>query len=260
MIKIHHGKIPTWYDKDAKYEEAINEDSPNSRTTNRTIEKILKKHNVKTVLDLTCGTGSQVFWLLKRGYQVSGSDISKGMLRIAEKKAKKEKMKIKFLHGDIRIINVGKFDAVITIFNAIGHLSKAGFEKAMRNIHRNLNNGGIYIFDIINLNYVNDSNNIIRMSYEAVETIGDTKIRNIQHSIINHEGILISYNTLYEQQKNSDDLKASKNVVTLQLYTAKELKEMLVRNGFKVLSQCGIDGSKFSNKKTERIVTVAKKQ
>lgn len=91
MTKIRHGKIPTWYDDDAKYEEAINEDSPNSKTTNLTIEKILKKYNVKTVLDLTCGTGSQVFWLLKRGYQVSGADISKGMLSIAEKKRRKRK-------------------------------------------------------------------------------------------------------------------------------------------------------------------------
>jgi len=52
----------------------------------------------------------------------------------------------------------------------------------------------------------------------------------------------------------------SKGVTTLQLYTAKELKGMLIRNGFKVLGQYGIDGSKFSSKQTERIVTVAKKQ
>lgn len=159
----------------------------------------------------------------------------------------------------MRTINVGKFDAVITIFNAIGHLTKTGFEKAMRNIHRNLNNGGIYIFDIINLSYVNDGDNIIKMSYEAVENIGKTKIRNIQHSIINNEGILISYNTLYEQN-GSGNLKTSKGVITLQLYTAKELKEMLIRNGFKVLSQCGIDGSKYLGKQTDRIVTVAQKQ
>ena len=156
MTEIRHGKIPDWYNKDSEYEEALHEDTPNSITTNRTIEKILKKYKAKTVLDLTCGTGSQVFWLLKRGYQVTGSDISRGMLKIAERKAKKEKISIKFLRGDMRTINVGKFDAAMTIFNAIGHLTKAGFEKAMRNIHRNLNGGGIYVFDILNLSYVQD--------------------------------------------------------------------------------------------------------
>lgn len=124
---------------------------------------------------------------------------------------------------------------------------------------RQIEQYGIYIFDIINLSYVKDGYNIVKMSYEAIENIGKTKIRNIQHSVIDNEGILISYNTLYEQEA-SGKLTTSKGVVTLQLYTAKELKQMLIKNGFKVLGQYGIDGSKFSEKKTERIVTVAMKQ
>ena len=107
--------------------------------------------------------------------------------------------------------------------------------------------------------YAQDGDNITKLSHERVKTLGKTKIREIQHSIINNKGILISYTTHYEQE-GSGNLKMSKNVITLQLYTAKELKEMLLRNGFKVLGQYGIDGSKFSGKQTERIVTVAKTQ
>ena len=81
-----HGKIPSWYNEDSEFEELFNKDTPNERTTNRTIGKILEKYKVKSVLDLTCGTGSQVFWLLKRGYKVTGSDISPGMLKIANEK------------------------------------------------------------------------------------------------------------------------------------------------------------------------------
>ena len=80
----------------------------------------------------------------------------------------------------------------------------------------------------------------------------------IQHSILNDQGILISYTTSYKQ-KNGGKLQTSKNIVTLQLYTANELEDMLTRNGFKVIRQCGIDGSKFSDKKTQRILTIAKK-
>ncbi|MGB6976970.1 MAG: class I SAM-dependent methyltransferase, partial [Gammaproteobacteria bacterium] len=259
MTETRHGKIPDWYNKDSEYEEAFNEDTPNARTTNRTIEKILKKYKVKTVLDLTCGTGSQVFWLLKRGYKVTGSDISPGMLKIAKRKAKSEKISIKFLRGDMRTIKVGNFDAAITVFNAIGHLTKAGFEKTMRNIHRNLNDGGIYLFDILNLSYVMNDDNITKLSLERVKTLGNTKIREIQHSLIDNKGILSSY-THYYAQKGSGKPKTSKTVGTLQLYTAKELREMLTRNGFKVLGQYGINGSKFSERETERIMTVARKK
>ena len=259
MTKTRHGKIPDWYDRDSEIEEAFYEESDNAMSTNTIIETILKKYKAKTVLDLTCGTGSQIFWLAKRGYQVTGSDISTGMLKIAKRKAKKSKASVKLLRGDMRTIKVGKFDAAITIFNAIGHLTKAGFEKTMRNIHDNLNDGGIYVFDIINLSYVTNGDNITKMSYEQMKTVEGTKRRIIQHSIIDNEGILISYTTNYEQ-KGSGKLKMSKNTVTLQLYTAKELKEMLTRNGFKILGQCGIDGSKFSEKKTDRILTIAKKE
>ena len=256
---IKHGKIPDWYDNDSEFEEVFHNDTANEKMTNRTIEKILKKYKVKSVLDLTCGTGSQIFHLLKCGFEVTGSDISNGMLKIAERKAKQEKIKIKFLRGDMRNIHVGKFDAAITIFNAIGHLTKAGFNKTIRNIHKNLSDGGIYIFDIINLNYVLDKDNIMKMSLERMATSGKLKVRELQHSIVDNNGILISYTIFYTQKSKQTPQVASKNVVTLQLCTAHELKKMLNKNGFKVLAQCGIDGSKFNEKTTERIVTIAKK-
>lgn len=259
MIETRHGKIPNWYNKDSELEEVFNEDTANSRTTNRTIENILKKYKVKTVFDLTCGTGSQVFWLAKRGYNVTGSDISPGMLKIAKSKAKTKKINARLLRGDMRTIKVGKFDAAITIFNAIGHLTKTGFAKTLRNIHKNLNDEGIYIFDILNLNYVTNDFNITKLSIEWTKTIGDTKLREIQHSVIDNKGILISYTTYYVQ-KDSDKPTLSKTVGTLQLYTAQELREILKKNGFEVLEQCGIDGSKFSERKTERILTIAKKR
>jgi ubiquinone/menaquinone biosynthesis C-methylase UbiE len=118
LSKITHGSIPDWYDKYCIYEEAQG-DSPDAITTNKLITKILKKHKTRSVLDLTCGTGSQVFWLLDHGFHVVGSDISRGMLRIAKKKAKLAKKSVKFLYGDMRTHKVGQFDAIITIFNAI---------------------------------------------------------------------------------------------------------------------------------------------
>ena len=87
----------------------------------------------------------------------------------------------------------------------------------------------------------------------------DTKIREIQHSVLDSKGILTSYTTFYNKKK-SGAIKTSNIIATLQFYTAKELREMLARNGFKVLGQYGIDGSKFSAQKKERILTVAKKQ
>lgn len=252
----HRSAKPSHYNKEAEHYDAFNE--KNSEQINRLLEQILKKYKVKTVLDLTCGTGSQVFWLINRGFEVVGSDINTNMLKVAKRKAKQEKLAVKFLKGDMRTTQVGKFDAVITIFNAIGHLTKIDFEKAIKNINKNLNDGGLYIFDINNLSYLMKDNQITHLTIDWQKRVGDIKNRVIQYSTINEDGILASYTTEYAQ-KGGNKPKMSRSAQTLQIYTAKRLREMLQRNGFKVLSQCGIDGSKFSENKTDRIVTIAKK-
>lgn len=252
----HQSAKETHYDKGAKKYDTFNEE--NSKTINATIETILGKYGVKTVLDLTCGTGSQVFWLTKRGYEVVGSDFNQSMLKIAKDKAKAEKKNIQFLEGDMRNTQVGQFDAVITIFNAVGDLTKADFKKAIHNIHSNLNQGGLYIFDIFNLSYFLKDNNITRLTIDWLKTVGDTKARVIQHSTIDEEGILASH-TINYQWKGSEKHKTRTGSQTLQIYTAGQLKEMLEQNGFQVLGQCALDGSEYLETESENIVMTARK-
>ena len=256
MEKIHTSAKPSHYNKEAESYDAFNENS--SKLLNQLIENTLKKHGVRTVLDITCGTGSQVFWLAKRGFEVTGSDISSSMLKIAKGKAEEEKLVLKFLKGDMRFTKVGEFDAVISIFNAVGHLTKLDFEEAIRNIHRNLKDGGLYIFDIFNLGYLQHGDNITKLTIDWQKIVGDIKYREIQYSTISEDGVLASYDTYYEQ-KGNDKPNISRKSTTLQVYSATELKEMLHKNGFKVIDQCNIDGSVFTENKSERILTIARK-
>ncbi len=53
--------LPLEYQKYPQYFDAWNVDE-NTEFKNSIIEKILSKNQVKTILDLTCGTGSQVFY------------------------------------------------------------------------------------------------------------------------------------------------------------------------------------------------------
>lgn len=82
--------------------------------------------------------------------------------------------------------------------------------------------------------------------------------RTIQYSTIDAEGILASFTTSYEQMDHHPQ-KISKSQQTLQVYTTEQLQNMLKDNGFKVIKRCGIDGSKFSEHNTERLLMVAQK-
>jgi len=249
--------LPLEYSKPHEYYNTLS--VGNTDLHNRMIEKILRKHKIQTVLDLTCGTGSQVFWLAKSGYTVTGADISPALLAIAQDTATKEKIDVKLIEGDMRTINVGNFDAVITIFNAIGHLTKADFGKAIRNIYRNLKDGGLYVFDIINADAMTD-NAVKSLAMDVERTVNDTTIRKVQYSKINRESNHLTSYDSFSIQEGSEKPKKFKAQFTLQIYTAKELRDMLARNGFEVLDQYGIDGTPFVEDKTTDILTVAKKQ
>lgn len=252
----HKTAKPSDYNKESESYDAFNE--AHSALINATLERVLKKYGVTSVLDLTCGTGSQVFWLVRCGFTVVGSDINAKMLKIAKEKAKQESLDISFIKGDMHTVQVGEFDAVITIFNSIGHLTKTDFEIALRNIHRNLKKDGLYIFDIANLNYYLKDSNIAKLTVDWSTTTDDTCFRDIQYGTIDAGGILALYNISFVQ-KGTEKPKISKSIKTLQIYTASQLTEMLNKNGFKVLEQCGIDGLPFIEERTDRILTIAQK-
>jgi SAM-dependent methyltransferase len=182
------------------------------------------------------------------------------MLKIAKAKAQQKKMSVKFIKGDCRYAFIGEFDATITIFNAIGHLTRDDFHKTTANINSNLKSGGIYIFDIFNLDYLKHQNNITKLTIDWLTISNGINVREIQFSTISNDGVLASYSTYVNQEGHDLPTKISKGYAnTLQCYTACELKKILNKSGFEVLKQTGINGEDFSQYETERILTIARK-
>ncbi len=117
------------------------------------LEKIFKNNSskkIKTILDLGCGTGNHDLILAKRGYSITGVDISKLMLKLARKKAEKANLKINFYQEDIRKLDLKKkFDAVISMFAVMGYqVANDDFEKALLTANKHLKKNGLFIFDI----------------------------------------------------------------------------------------------------------------
>ena len=258
MTDKHKLGLPFEYQQMPEYFDAHNV-SEETEAKNAFVEKLLNEQEVTTVLDMTCGTGSQVFYLAERGYEVIGSDFSPALIEIARNKADRVGKNIIFIDGDMRELHVGKFDAVITMFNAVGHLTKADFEKALQNIHANLKDDGVYVFDIFNLQAINDE--IIADFAMDIESVVDgVKIRNVQHSELDRKnGFLISHDH-YTIFKERSEPEIHTNSFSLQIYTAVELQAMLARNGFETVHQYDIEGNDFIAEKSLNILTVAKKK
>ena len=255
--KINNLGLPLEYQQMPEYFDAHNV-SEETNVKNAVIDRLLKEHNVKTILDMTCGTGSQVFYLNERGYQITGSDFSPALLKQARGKAKEQNLDLTFIDGDMRRLHVGQFDAIITMFNAIGHVNKHDFSKTMRNIHKNLKDGGIYIFDIFNLSAITDE--VIDSFNMDIQTVKDNaQICNKQHSEIDRENRLLTSHDHYTITKSGCKPETYTNSFSLQIYAAEELKEMLEQNGFELVYQYDLYGNEFIADKSLNILTVARK-
>lgn len=104
---------------------------------------------VKTILDLGCGTGGHAIPLARRGYQVTGLDRSEEMLERARYKARSAGVDVKFVQGDIRTFDLGRtFDATVSMFSVVCYLtSNADLAAAFRSVKHHLGPGDIFVFD-----------------------------------------------------------------------------------------------------------------
>jgi 2-polyprenyl-3-methyl-5-hydroxy-6-metoxy-1,4-benzoquinol methylase len=105
-----------------------------------------------TVLDASCGIGTQAIGLAKRGYQVHATDLSPASVERARKAAEAFGVSLTFGVADLRSLETkieGKFDVVISCDNALPHLlSNEDLQLAANNLWAKLKPNGLLIASI----------------------------------------------------------------------------------------------------------------
>jgi len=111
----------------------------------------------KTLLDLGCGTGEVLKRFLEE-YECTGIDISEDMLLVAREKLNDLGKDVQLLCQDMREFSLDrKYDIVISLFDTVNHLVSIGdLEKLFEKIKIHLNTGGIYIFDVVDRNFMDE--------------------------------------------------------------------------------------------------------
>ena len=120
------------------------------------INSILERYSPKAerILDVPCGDGRISLGLLKKGYLVTGVDISPGYIKKAKLKAKGNK-RAKFAVGDMRKIDYeDEFDAVINWFGSFGYFDDEQNQEVLRRLINSLTKKGILIIDVTNRDYI----------------------------------------------------------------------------------------------------------
>jgi SAM-dependent methyltransferase len=111
------------------------------------VRSLMDKHHpgAQTVLELACGTGSILKQLGSR-YDLTGVDLSAGMLEIAARKVPRATL----IRGDMTGISLDEtFDVVLCVYDSINHLLKfADWEAVFERAREHLEDEGLFVFDI----------------------------------------------------------------------------------------------------------------
>ena len=154
------------YDSLATHYDAVTGDSATEATF---IDGIIKHAcpRAVTLLEVACGTGD-IIARLAATYQVSGLDISPGMLAVARAKLSEGTP----LHlADMSSFELETtFDAIVCVYHGINHLLdfsdwKHFFDRA----YSHLNRAGVLIFDIITIRHLE----MMASVRQAVQQFGD---------------------------------------------------------------------------------------
>lgn len=144
MNQTYEGDYATHYDffnDGKKYEEEV-----------EFLEKVFLKYGnqeVRTILNLGCGTGMHEMYLSKKGFQLSGLDLSPEMIRIAQSK------KIPcadFSVGDMSQFSLNKkFDVCTIMFSALGYvLENKNVESTFLSVANHLSKKGLFVLEVWN--------------------------------------------------------------------------------------------------------------
>ncbi len=105
------------------------------------------------VLDLACGHGRIALELARRGFRVTGLDLSPRSLRIARDAAEREGLDVEWVHADMREIPAGaEFDAIYNVFTSFGYFTEEEEnQRVLQGVARALRPRGSFLIDINNV-------------------------------------------------------------------------------------------------------------
>lgn len=104
--------------------------------------------SIRSVAELGCGTGSLAAILARRGYQVTGVDLSPDMLSVAAEKC--EGLDVQLVCQDMsRLTLPSETDAVICCLDSLNYLTRPALvRRTFQRVLRALKPGGLFLFDV----------------------------------------------------------------------------------------------------------------
>lgn len=114
------------------------------------ISGIFKANNVKSVIDLACGTGIMSEKLMNEDFNIIGIDSSVDMLSVADSRLSALDKEYSLINSKMQDFSLSECaDGCICCLDSINHLTDENdVLNTFINVYNSLNDNGIFIFDV----------------------------------------------------------------------------------------------------------------
>jgi len=186
------------------------------------------------ILDIGCGTGRHSIELVRRGYAVTGLDLSSGMLNVARKKAAQAGVNVEWVQGDAADFHLqDTFDAALCVCEGAFGLIGADDDPEEHDFNilkcaaAALKNGGGFLLTALN-------------AYGAIRRMTD---ENIKNGAFDPATMVAEYEDEWDLPEGKKSL-----VVRERLFIAPEVTRMLREAGFRVNAVYGGTAGNWSRR------------
>ena len=191
------------------------------------IEEEINRDKSLKIIDIGCGTGRHSIELVKRGYQITGIDLSESQLKRAREKAKEQGVEIDFQKRDARDLPFkGEFDLAIMLCEggfSLMETDEMNFE-ILKNATKVLNDKGKLIFTT--LNGLFPLFHSVKEFYESVAKEGNAKCESCSFDLMafrDHNTVVFE-----DDAGNKKELKCNE-----RYYVPSEITWLLKTLGYK---------------------------
>ena len=205
-------------------------------------------------LDICCGMGRITAELARRGFAMTGVDITESLLETAREDAAYENLDIEYVLADARsFVRPGFFDTAMNLYISFGYFDKPEDDLLLvRNVYESLKPGGTFIIetlgkeiavkDFIPGEWFERAGYTVLTKYEAVDSWAGLKNR----------WILIP---------SAEKLNAKRveKTFTQRLYAATELRDLLFKAGFAGVDLYGGWDERPYDQNAEMLIAVGRK-
>ena len=181
----------------------------------------------KRILEVACGTGAHTKLLTRRGFDVTGVDISEDVLRVARRKVGS---KATFVRGDMKNLDEvvqGEYDAVICLFSAVSYnINTSDLRRTLEGFHGHLKKKGVAIFDT---HFTKDG---FRDGYRGEDIFDDGNVIGARLSTSKRSGDVGELNFTYLIKDGKRVIVLRNDIHKLGLYSQSDILRVMKQVGF----------------------------